>query len=443
MEIGSGKVTAKRILDVIDEMSQDEFEQLCRDLAAGMRLEIQDSESYPWGIRLKGSLRKDEELLPCVIALKRGVADPVDLQEVTSEMSEGKGMFVSTTGFTNEAKAYAKEFNVNIFDGFELVDLLRRYNLYEDVDMESREIFLQKEGARFLPSVEALESYMKKGNGYLSVGNYEKALEYLSKALEMKPNYAPAWTLKARVYDRMGEYDLALEAAKKALEFNINKEDLWLTLGNALSRLGRYEEEIECYDRALSLNEKFPEAWNNKGIALYNMKRYEEAIDCYDRALKLDPNNEKTYNNKGVALKALGKDSEALECYDKALSIRSKFMDAWVNKALLLQKLGAHEDALSCFDSILEVQPDNELIWYQKGLSYMSSGDVSQARKAFEEALRINPRLKEAKEAIGSLGPAQPEIDEEEYPCFGQYDETDEGCQECEIRDKCKEKSLK
>ena len=54
-----------------------------------------------------------------------------------------------------------------------------------------------------------VETQVQLGVGYFEQGNYEVTLEKLEKAIEVKPDYGPAHSAIALVYERMQKYDMA------------------------------------------------------------------------------------------------------------------------------------------------------------------------------------------------------------------------------------------
>ena len=62
------------------------------------------------------------------------------------------------------------------------------------------------------------ESNWKLGVGYYQQGKVEAALEKLQKALKARPDYSPAHSSIALVYQRLGKNDKAREHYETALE---------------------------------------------------------------------------------------------------------------------------------------------------------------------------------------------------------------------------------
>jgi tetratricopeptide (TPR) repeat protein len=86
-----------------------------------------------------------------------------------------------------------------------------------------------------------------------------------------------------------GEYDAALHFFRRAVEINPNHAGALNNIGGILGLQGRALEAIPYFRRALALDPTLARAQLNLGNALLATGRTEEAIACYDEAKRLDP----------------------------------------------------------------------------------------------------------------------------------------------------------
>lgn len=145
----------------------------------------------------------------------------------------------------------------------------------------------------FLPSCYAgeAEKWYNEGVKYDSYREYGKALEFLNKAIILKPDFAIAYTLRGHVY-----YELV-----------------------------RYEEAIADYTKAISLNPNSPDVYYSRAYILYyELKDYESAILDLTESIKLAPNYGDSYAMRGHIYKKLGKFEEALDDYTEACELGSR-----------------------------------------------------------------------------------------------------------------------
>jgi len=317
--------------------------------------------------------------------------------------------------------------NIEIVDSSELIGFAKATNPLNKEPLE-----------RGLPSVGEVEKILKKANESFTKKDYKKALELYSKALALKSNLATVWAAKGETYRALEDYDAALDSYKNALQLDMKNERYWFNMGTVLYKLGRFAEEVECCDMAIKHKPSFIEAWNNKGIALYQLEKYEDAVLCYDVVLKNNPKNELVWNNKGLAFKKLKKREEAIGCFNKAVELNDTFLDAIVNKGVLLYELKDYKSALECFDRALKLNEDAHIL-YHRGMTLSKLKDYKEAANSLRKASREISHAKRALKRIEKL--AGKNVDKKEYPCFGEYEKGDKGCQACEVKAKCRKVS--
>lgn len=83
----------------------------------------------------------------------------------------------------------------------------------------------------------------------------DKALEYIKRAIELKPENAFIQDSLGWVYYRLGRIEEAREALEYALELSDNDPTIYDHLGDVYLELGRTEDALEAYRKGLSLFE--------------------------------------------------------------------------------------------------------------------------------------------------------------------------------------------
>ncbi len=434
------------MIEYLNDLKDSEFRQLFSRLMQEMDFSIRFSRKLGDQILMEGERKTEgEEGKDYVISVKRGSVDPEDIQVLVHQKKDFNGMFISTQAFSEEAQSYGESLGIELVDGGSLVQLLKEFSLLGGIQRRRDAHLLQQDTARFLPSVGELENLMDAGVSALRKGNLDMALDYANRVIKLKPNYDLAFALKARIMGKLGEWEEALDAYKNALLCNMGDAGLWLGLGSALFNLERHEEELEAYDQALEIDKSFIKAWLNKGATLHKLGRFEEAIECYDHVLKKSPKNAEILNNKAVALKALGDTEKALTFYSRAVEADPDFVEARLNKVLLLQDLGKKRDAVKELEKALEKRPTDAKMWFFKGSIHLDLKQKKQAVVAFEKVVELDPKFKNGKKMLNKAKRMKvpKKVSKDDYPCLGEYEKGDEGCEECGVRDECKEKTKK
>ena len=138
----------------------------------------------------------------------------------------------------------------------------------------------------------AAESNTSLGLEYMNRGQYEVALGTLKKALRADPNYAPAHTVTAVLYERLGEDALAGKHYEKAYESDPVNGDVNNNYGVYLCKKGKNTAAIEHFRRALDdpFYSSPSVALTNAGSCAMNSGDPVLADEYLRRALEVDPN---------------------------------------------------------------------------------------------------------------------------------------------------------
>jgi tetratricopeptide (TPR) repeat protein len=208
------------------------------------------------------------------------------------------------------------------------------------------------------------EFYFWRARGYLRFEDYDRAIEDLSKFIQLNPNDVGALNDRGSAYERKGELNKALADFREALSHgsttaseDINRVERAIALLqaticsqgnsrdalNACSRLidsGQlkfYFRRGEIYfrngdsDRAIADlsafillpldlrgNPNSVEALNDRGVSYAEKRDYDRAIADYTEAIRLDRGSALSYSNRGFAYEEKGELDKALADFREA-----------------------------------------------------------------------------------------------------------------------------
>ncbi|MGY5864021.1 MAG: tetratricopeptide repeat protein [Candidatus Thorarchaeota archaeon] len=129
------------------------------------------------------------------------------------------------------------------------------------------------------------------GGLFVSHEQYEEALEYFKKSIELDPEYELALNNHAFVLANLDRYDAGIEAYKRLIAVNETREDAWYMLGQMSLGTNRYEEAEEAYKKAIELKPDFAYAWGALGQVYMEMNDLDEAEKMMRKAVELKPND--------------------------------------------------------------------------------------------------------------------------------------------------------
>lgn len=132
---------------------------------------------------------------------------------------------------------------------------------------------------------------------YHQVGQLPDAIEYISKAIDLRPDLAPYHNSLGNVYYANTSYSKAIESFQHALSLQPDYALAHFNMGNALGQLGQIEEAITSYLKAVESDTKYSDAFKNLSLAQMRVHEYGKAEFSLQKALKLSPNDFELLNN--------------------------------------------------------------------------------------------------------------------------------------------------
>jgi type IV pilus assembly protein PilF len=135
--------------------------------------------------------------------------------------------------------------------------------------------------------------------GYYEQGQMTVALDELKQALQIDPEFADAYSVRALIYMNMGESRLAEDNFQRAMKLAPNNPDLTNNYGWFLCQSGREKQSIAYFEATLK-NRAYQspdKALNNAGICSLKLKDPAAAERYLTRAFQYDPGNLDTNAN--------------------------------------------------------------------------------------------------------------------------------------------------
>ena len=141
--------------------------------------------------------------------------------------------------------------------------------------------------------MEDVQNYNKLGISYGKKGQYDQAIFYFNKALEINPKIAVVYYNRGLAYDNKSQYDQAISDYTKAIELNQRYADAYYNSGLAYDNKSQYDQAISDYSKTIEIDPKYASAYNNRGFAYFLLKEYDKAWNDFNKAqalgLKLQP----------------------------------------------------------------------------------------------------------------------------------------------------------
>jgi len=216
----------------------------------------------------------------------------------------------------------------------------------------------------------------------------------VSRALQIDPDLAEAWTSKAGVAMGRTQYAEAERLLRRALELNPNYATAHQWLSLTIRGSGRFDEDIAHAERAAKLDPLSVRTQTNICDSLAEVpQRYDDAAACYERAIQLDPASPLAYGSL-ASLNAYPRNrfAEAVLQHERTIALDPGNPSAQVELFSISQDLGDVTRATQVAAALIDRWPEDFYANIVAAVGAELSGNEAELERHAIRALRDFPR---------------------------------------------------
>lgn len=370
-----------------------------------------------------------------------------DIQEIGQKLKVNTVLEGSVRRAGNELRITARL--INIADGYHLWsqtydrELQDIFTIQDEISLEIiNKLKIELLGEvrdrvvkRYTDNTEAYDSYIRGMwllNNKATEKEFRKAILHFERAIEIDPNFSPAYVGLASVYlvrsfshfisaeEALPKAKKALEHAlkidhelpealtwsgviktrfeydwpggesdiKKALEFNPNYAAAHLYLTVFLFRNGQFDKGLKDSLSAVELDPLSPWIRTSFAWLLYEARKYGDALEQCKKVLEFDPEYPFAYATLGLCYVHKSLFPESIAALQKAVALTGNSRVYLYYLAYAYEVSGNHEKAL---ETVRELDKPSDSIYVSKyGLAYIQTafGDKDKAFESLESAYK-------------------------------------------------------
>ncbi len=225
----------------------------------------------------------------------------------------------------------------------------------------------------------------------VNTGRADEAVQFITRALKIKPADAQAHGNLGLAYQRMGNLELAERHFRESIRLDANKPVVWNSLGNVLREKGRAADAVKAYESTLKVNGKYPECWANLSKALVDLGEYERAFQAVSRALQIDPTVPDFHNQIAEVYRKGSKFDLAIRAYKKSLELDPTLYESMLGLATVYRESEDSEAALAMLNRLIELQPGHAKAYTVLGVLREQLGEAEAAADCFKKSIELAP----------------------------------------------------
>jgi len=138
-------------------------------------------------------------------------------------------------------------------------------------------------------SIQSLQEDLQTLVSLFNQGDLQRVLELGQILAYRYPEQPLVHNVVGAAHKSLRNYDSAIESLTRAIRLQPDYAEAYNNLGAACHDIGLYEEAIANYTQATTHDPDFFEAWNNLGNVLTEAGRSEEAIASFRQAIRIKP----------------------------------------------------------------------------------------------------------------------------------------------------------
>ncbi len=295
---------------------------------------------------------------------------------------------------------WAERYDREIADIFDLQDEMTQ-TIIGAVEPEISAVERAQVSAKAPETLDAWQSY-QRGVYHMwsySAEDHQNALDFLTRATDLDPGFAPAHAYLAYVHYQgcimhwSDDFDASLNAgmvaARRALAADERDAVAYFALGRIEMMQGNQREALAALETSVALNPSFAQAYHGLSMALVMDGQYDAATAAGEKAERLSPRDPIMWATFAV---------QAFNCilsrdFEKALVWAEKTLrhpnaaGYWPHAmmAASLARLGRTEEAARHAREVLRIVPEMSL----KGLAGLYKTTQPDALEPYLEGLRI------------------------------------------------------
>ena len=233
--------------------------------------------------------------------------------------------------------------------------------------------------------------HSRRGNQRLFARKYDEAIEEYNKAVELKPDYAPIYSIRGYAYRIKGDFEAAIKDYNKLIELRPDNADAYCDRGITYSRKGEFARAIQDFNEAIQLKPNLADTYNGRGLMYHQMNEVDLALQDFNKAIELRPDFAKAYNNRALVYQDKGDADKTLEDTSKAIEFQPNLSYAYNNRGNAYVRKGITSLAIKDFNKAIHLNPELAEAYCNRGVAYENSGELELAIQDYTKTIELKP----------------------------------------------------
>ncbi len=272
------------------------------------------------------------------------------------------------------------------------------------MELAEAEIETEEDGSGPRPHSREYIQAALQGYTFFSQGRYAEAISSFTKALEYRPDEVVVFNGRAGAYAGLGQVDKALDDLNRAIELDPDDPVAYGLRGTILSKTDR-QAAFDDLNRAIELSPEPALAYSDRGNVYLELGDYEAALADFNQAIALDPDGSFYYLYRSIVYIPLAEWQLALddlaeyarragdqvppEVVDLLDQFPLSTAREFSSRGRVYYYLGQYENALTDLEHAITLDPGNAAAYGSRGMVYYDLGQLEDALTDLTQAVAL------------------------------------------------------
>ena len=230
--------------------------------------------------------------------------------------------------------------------------------------------------------------FFGEGQDYLDSGEYDKAINSCTIAIELNPQHCYAYFVRGMAHLMKGDYEQANDDFWEAVELNpLRIADLDEESREFVNKMPNGVQGImaDCLGKS----------YQHIGIACHKLDWLDDALEAYNEAIKIIQDNARLYYYRATIYVEFDEPDKAIADCDKALALLPDLAAAYSTRGSGYQMKDEYEKAIADFNRFLFEKPNSPATLSSRSTCYHNLNDYLTAISDLNKALKIDPTFQQ------------------------------------------------
>lgn len=238
-----------------------------------------------------------------------------------------------------------------------------------------------------------IRSLLKSSKDASDEGNFDNALEYMQKAIDINASIPDLYMQRANIYITITQYQKAIDDFTKALDLNKNLTQIYALRGHLYYQTEAYSQALSDYTNALKYTPGDIDILNMRINIYLKDQKYQQALDDINQLVEDHPDNGTYHKIGGDTCFLMHNYDEAIIFYTNAiekLTDTTEKLNTYLCRGNCYLQLTKFYDAISDYNYYLESEQTNGESFYNRGLCFLQITNYANGESDFTNAIGLN-----------------------------------------------------